>query len=132
MLLQGIISILLVTTLTTAPGTRKSGPNSPNTATELAIEVVDTNLKKVSRLSFVVSVDGSIEASIAGDEGRRSCRVMADERHKKTHLKLRCDGGKGRLLNVEATRNLAMGKRTKVAEVQRQGGAMSQVFVTLR
>ena len=33
---------------------------------------------------------------------------------------------------LQATRSLTPGKRTRIAEVTRPGGAKSQVFVTLR
>jgi hypothetical protein len=48
------------------------------------------------------------------------------------HVQLRCDGKPAHALQVEATRGLAVGKRIRLVEVSRPGGATSQVFVTLR
>ena len=74
---------------------------------------------------------GDIEALVRCDQPRR-CEVDVSKIREGLRVKLRCEGSPDRALKVEASRSLAPGKRTRIAEVTRPGGAKSQVFVTLQ
>lgn len=129
----GITSLVFITTMLSAPGQVPAKiSESSAQGTRLEVEVVERRGAQPSNFGFVVPTDGKVEAWISGGDDARRCKVSAEPRRGGTHLDLRCDGGKEHELRVEATRGFAAGKRVKVAEVQRPGGAKSQVFVTLR
>ena len=132
---SGLLALLLSSTLsatpTTAAGKREAG--SPHVgSTELALEVVEQRADRTSSFGFVVPVDGTVEAWIDRGDDPRRCEVTVGQIREGLVVELSCDGSPDRALRVEAHRSLAAGKRTRIAEVTRPGGAKSQVFVTLQ
>ena len=115
-----------------APGANPGGTSRSAPGTEVEVEVVEEHRAKPSKFSFVLPTDGRIETwVVSGDRGRH-CKVITEPRSAGVHLDLNCGGEKDHELRVEATREFKPGKRVKIAEVTRPGGARSQVFVTLR
>lgn len=122
--LSGLLALLLSSTHSAA--TPRVG------STELALEVVEQRSGDASSFGFVVPVDGSVEAWIERGDDPRRCEVDVEKVRDGLRVKLECQGSPDRALKVEASRSLAPGKRTRIAEVTRPGGAKSQVFVTLQ
>lgn len=140
--LSGLLALLLSSSLsaTTPSSGSASGSASGKLeagtprvgSTDLALEVVEQRADKSSSFGFVVPVDGSVEAWIDRGDDPRRCEVDVSKIREGLRVKLRCEGSPDRALKVEASRSLAPGKRTRIAEVTRPGGAKSQVFVTLQ
>lgn len=140
--ISGLLALLLSSTLASAaPAARPSARPSPGkleagtprvAANELALEVVEQRADESSSFGFVVPVDGSVEAWIDRGDDPRRCEVRVGRVRDGLLVKLACEGSPDRALKVEASRSLAPGKRTRIAEVRRPGGAKSQVFVTLQ
>jgi hypothetical protein len=133
--ISGLLALLLSSALSATP--KAEAPKPPRTtaaasATELEIEVVERHGGTPSRFGFVVPIDGSVDAWIDRGDDPRRCEVDVDTTREGLQLELRCSGSPERALRVKARRTLAPGKRTRVAEVTRPGGAKSQVFVTLQ
>jgi hypothetical protein len=133
----GLLALLLSSSLSAAP-TAKPTAAKPTAAkpkaaaTEIALEVVEQGSGGASSFGFVVPIHGSIEAWIDRGEEPRRCEVEATLVREELMVELHCEGGPDRTLKVEATRSLAPGKRTRIAEVTRPGGTKRQVFVTLQ
>lgn len=136
--LSGLLALLLSSTLSAATPASGSAPGkleagTPRVgSTELALEVVEQRADTSSSFGFVVPVDGSVEAWIDRGDDPRRCEVDVSKIRDGLRVKLKCEGSPDRALKVEASRSLAPGKRTRIAEVTRPGGAKSQVFVTLQ
>lgn len=136
--LSGLLALLLSSTLSAAtpasrPSSGKLEAGTPRVgSTELALEVVEQRSGDASSFGFVVPVDGSVEAWIDRGDDPRRCEVDVEKIRDGLRVKLECQGSPDRALKVEASRSLAPGKRTRIAEVTRPGGAKSQVFVTLQ
>lgn len=129
---SGLLALLLSSSLSAAPSVEPTAAKRRAPATEIALEVVEQGTGGASSFGFVVPLHGSVEAWIdRGDEPRR-CEVEAVEVRDAFMVKLHCEGGPDRTLKVEATRSLVSGKRTRIAEITRPGGAKRQVFVTLQ
>ena len=129
----GLLALLLSSTLSAAPASAKREVTTPRAAsTEIALEVVEQRSDKPSSFGFVVPVEGTITAWIDRGDDPRRCKVEVDEARDAFVIKLECEGSPDRSLHVEAMRSLVPGKRTRIAEVTRPGGAKSQVFVTLQ
>ncbi|MCA9707794.1 MAG: hypothetical protein KDK70_18225 [Myxococcales bacterium] len=116
----------------------RSSAASPSAAspagrsTELQLEVVERRGGDTASFGFVVPTDGKLQAFIDRDGDPQRCEVEVHTTRAGLRMDLRCEGKPAHALRVEATRPLAVGKRTRLAEVTRPGGATSQVFVTLR
>lgn len=140
--LSGLLALLLSSTLAPAtpaasssarPSAGKLEAGTPRvTSHELALEVVERRADESSSFGFVVPVDGSVEAWIDRGDDPRRCEVRVGRVRDGVLVKLACEGSPDRALKVEASRSLAPGKRTRIAEVTRPGGSKSQVFVTLQ
>lgn len=129
--IPGLLSLLLSSALASTP--KVDAPKPPRAAaTELQVEVVERSGSKPSSFGFVVPLDGAVAAWIDRDDDPRRCEVSTHPTRGSLRIALKCDGSRARMLEVEAVRSLAPGKRTRIAEVTRPGGGTSQVFVTLR
>ncbi|MEZ4384093.1 MAG: hypothetical protein R3A79_22360 [Nannocystaceae bacterium] len=130
---SGLTSLVFVSALLSAsPPAASRGGDSAQGA-ELAIEIIDRGAAQPSRFGFVVPVDGRLDAWVGEGDVARHCTVQTRPAGSAgQHVDLRCRGDKAHEIRVEVTRGFASGQRTMVAEVQRPGGAKSQVFVTLR
>ncbi|MEM7158663.1 MAG: hypothetical protein AAF799_37830 [Myxococcota bacterium] len=128
MTVLGTLSVLLSSALFATPKPAASGP-SP---TEVEVEVVEKGGATPSRFSFVVPIDGSVSAWVDRGDNGRHCKVGVDSVRAGLRLDLQCNGAAGQSLDVHATRSLKRGSRTRLAAIQRPGGAKRQVFVTLR
>ena len=135
---SGLLALLLSSSLSATPtasttgATRKPTATSRAAATEIALEVVEQRAGDPTSFGFVVPIHGTVEAWVDRGDDPRRCEVEADQVRDGFIVKLRCDGSPDRALRVEATRTLVPGKRTRIAEVTRPGGAKRQVFVTLQ
>lgn len=123
MFAHSLTSAIIATTLSSA-----SASSSPGT--EIEIEIVERGSGSRSSVGLTVPVEGSIEAWLT--EGSRRCEVEAYAVHAGLRLKLACSGKPTESLRLEATRRLVIGKRVRLAEVERASGSKSQVFATLR
>lgn len=136
MYVSGLLALLFSSTLCATP--TRSAPKpaaavpSRALATEIELEVVERSGGKPSSFGFVVPIDGSVEAWIDRGEDPRRCEVDVERANDGLRVKLDCSGSPDRALKVQAVRSLTPGKRTRIAEVTRPGGAKSQVFVTLQ
>lgn len=115
---------------TTGEGAKS--PAAGGAATEVEIEVIEVGSGAASPVVLTAPVQGKIEARVDGAQDGRQCKVEVDRGREGLHLDLRCGGGQGQELRVEATRAFKIGARVKVAEVRRSRGPTSQVFVTFR
>jgi hypothetical protein len=129
--ISGLLALLLSSAVSSSPKAEAPKP-SRAAATEIELEVVERRGGSPSSFGFVVPLDGVVDAWIDRGEDPRHCEVEAHTAHDGLMLKLHCSGSPERALRVEANRALTPGKRTKIAEVTRPGGAKSQVFVTLQ
>ena len=134
---SGLLAMLLSSTLfatpkATAPKADAPTPSRSASTTEIELEVVEGSGGKPSSFGFVVPIDGSVEAFVDRGDAPRHCQVEVDRVASGLRLELDCKGNPAQSLKVQATRTLAAGTRTRIAEVKRPGGAKSQVFVTLR
>jgi hypothetical protein len=135
MQITGLLALLLSTALSATPKAEAPKPTraaAAATATEVEIEVVERRGGTPSSFGFVVPIDGSVDAWIDRGEDPRRCEVDVETARAGLQLELHCSGSPERALRVKALRTLAPGKRTRIAEVTRPGGAKSQVFVTLQ
>ncbi len=128
----GLLSLLLSSALASTPEASATPKPSRTPATELQLEVVEHGDGKPSSFGFVVPLEGAVEAWIDRGDDPRRCEVKAHPSRDRLQIELRCEGSRAHALQVEAVRALSPGKRTRLAEVTRPGGATSQVFVTLR
>lgn len=125
MFVHSLTSVIIATTLSSAPASA-----SKPSGTEVEIEIVDRGGGSRSSVGLTVPLEGSIEAWLA--EGSRRCEVEAHTVRAGLRLKLACSGKSVESLRLEATRALPIGKRVRLAEVERAGGSRSQVFATVR
>lgn len=136
MIVSGLLALLLSSTLSATPTRPAPKPAAAvptrAAATELELEVVERSGAEPSSFGFVVPIDGSVEAWIDRGEDPRRCEVDVARANDGLLVKLDCSGSPDRALKVRATRSLTPGKRTRIAEVTRPGGATRQVFVTLQ
>lgn len=132
--IAGIPGIIFSALLMSAPAADEANRTSAAVAaaTQVEIEVVEVGASAAPPVALTVPAEGKVEARVDGAPDGRQCKVEVHGAREGHHFELRCSGGQGQELRVEATRAFAIGSRVKVAEVRRSRGPTSQVFVTLR